>query len=105
MYAVVRIAGFQYLVRPGHTVTVPRLDAAPGSKVRFEDVLFVRTDDRVVAGRPTVAGGYVEAEIVDHPRARKVIIYKFRRREKYRRKRGHRQPMTRVRIAAIGGGT
>ena len=101
MYAIVRIAGFQFLVREGETITVPRLELESGSTVRFEDVLFLRTDQEATVGRPRVDGSYVEAEVKDHPRASKVTIFKFRRRENYRRKRGHRQPLTRVQIARI----
>ncbi|MCL6465797.1 MAG: 50S ribosomal protein L21, partial [candidate division WOR-3 bacterium] len=59
MYAVVKIAGFQYLVKPGEIVTVPRLEGEPGSPVRFDDVLMVRTEDQAIIGRPTVPDAYV----------------------------------------------
>jgi len=101
MYAVVRIAGFQFMVKEGETVTVPRLEAESGATVRFDDVLFLRSEKEAVVGSPKVEGSYVEAEVIDHPRAAKVTIFKFRRREKYRRKLGHRQQLTKVRIARI----
>ncbi|MEO0019043.1 MAG: 50S ribosomal protein L21 [candidate division WOR-3 bacterium] len=101
MYAVVKIGGFQYLVKPGEVVTVPKLPGDVGSTVRFEDVLLVRTDDRAIIGNPVVANSYVEASIVDHIRKEKVTVYKFIRRENYRRKKGHRQPMTRIKITKI----
>ncbi len=101
MYAVVKVSGFQYTVKQGDTVTVPRLEAEPGSKVKLEDVLFLRTNDKAIVGRPTVPESYVEAEVVDHPRAPKITVFKFRRREKYRRKKGHRQPLTRLRITKL----
>lgn len=105
MYAIVKIAGFQHLVKEGETITVPRMAAAPGENVRLGDVLFVRTTDDTVVGRPTVPDAYVEASVVDHPRADKVTIYKFIRRENYRRKKGHRQELTRIRISKIHRGT
>lgn len=101
MYAVVKIGGFQYLVKPGEVVTVPRLKGEAGSTVRFDDVLFVRTDEKAIVGTPLVANSNVEASIVDHIRKEKVTVYKFIRRENYRRKKGHRQPMTRIRITKI----
>jgi len=101
MYAIVRVSGFQYLVKEGDLVNVPRLELEPGSKLKLEDVLFVRTEDKAVAGKPTVAGSHVEAEVIAHPRADKVMTFKFRRRENYRRKQGHRQPLTRIRIDKI----
>ena len=105
MYAIVKIAGFQHLVKEGETVTVPRMAAAPGESVRLDNVLFVRTEDGAVVGRPFVPEAFVEADVVDHPRADKITIYKFIRRENYRRKKGHRQQLTRIRISKIHGGT
>jgi large subunit ribosomal protein L21 len=101
MYAIVRVSGFQFIVKEGETVTVPRLDAEAGSSVKLDDVLFLRTEDDTVIGRPNVPDSYVEAEVVDHPRAKKIMVFKFRRREKYRRKLGHRQQQTRLRISKI----
>ncbi len=102
MYAVAKIAGFQYLIKPGEVITVPRLNGEPGSMVRFDEVLFLRTDDEAIIGRPIVANAYVMAKIIDHFRTKKVIVYKFIRRENYRRKKGHRQSLTRVQITEIG---
>ncbi|MBM3314937.1 50S ribosomal protein L21 [candidate division WOR-3 bacterium] len=104
MYAVVRIAGFQHVVREGEVITVPRLPDEPGSTVRLEEVLFLRTDKDLQVGRPLVSGAWVEASVVDHPRAPKVMTYKFIRRENYRRKKGHRQPLTRLKVAGIHAG-
>jgi large subunit ribosomal protein L21 len=104
MYAVVRVAGFQHVVREGQVISVPRMSAEPGSTVRLDDVLFVRTDKDLLVGRPTVPGAHVEASVVDHPRAPKVMTYKFIRRENYRRKKGHRQPLTRLKVSSIRAG-
>lgn len=101
MYAVVKIAGFQYLVREGDVVVVPRLGGEPGSQVRFEDVLMVRTDERVIIGKPIVDNAHVEGNIVDHHHGDKGTIFKFIRRENYRRKKGHRQLLTQVKITKI----
>jgi len=101
VYAVVRIAGFQYIVKEGDVVTVPRLPEPPGSELSLNDVLFVRTSDKAFAGRPAVDGSRVEAEVVGHTRGSKLMTFKFRRRENYRRKMGHRQPLTRIRIKKI----
>ncbi|MEO0081016.1 MAG: 50S ribosomal protein L21 [candidate division WOR-3 bacterium] len=101
MYAIVRISGFQYLVREGDVVNVPRLDLEPGSRIAFDDVLFVRTKDRAVVGRPRVEESRVEAEVIGHARTTKVTALKFRRRENYRRKLGHRQSLTKIRIERI----
>lgn len=104
MYAIVRISGCQYLVKEGDVVTVPRLKSEPGTTVPL-DVLFLRTDDKAVVGSPTVPGAKAEAEVVSHGRATKVMTYKFTRRSNYRRKKGHRQQLTRVKIARISAGS
>jgi large subunit ribosomal protein L21 len=104
MYAIVKVAGCQYLVKQGDIVTVPHLESEPGTTVPLE-VLFLRTDDKAVVGNPTVPGALVEAEVVSHFRAAKVTIFKFIRRENYRRKKGHRQQLTRVKIARINPGS
>jgi len=104
MYAIVRVSGSQFLVTEGDVVTVPHLESEPGTKVPLE-VLFLRTDDKAVVGTPTVPGAQVEAEVVAHTRAGKVMVYKFIRRENYRRKKGHRQQLTRVKIARINPGS
>ncbi|MEN9979662.1 MAG: 50S ribosomal protein L21 [candidate division WOR-3 bacterium] len=102
MYAVVNIAGFQYLVKPGEQITVPRLAGEPGTAMRFHNVLMLRTDDQAIVGTPTVPNAYVEANIIEHTRAKKVTTFKFIRRENYRRKKGHKQPLTRIQITKIG---
>ena len=104
MYAIVRVSGCQYLVKEGDVVTVPRQESEPGTTVPLE-VLFLRTDDKAIVGSPTVPGAEVQAEVVDHIRAKKITIYKFIRRENYRRKKGHRQQLTRVKIARINPGS
>jgi len=104
MYAIVRVSGCQYLVKEGDVLTVPHQESEPGTRLPLE-VLFLRTDDKAVVGSPTVPGAQVEAEVVNHFRAAKVTIFKFIRRENYRRKKGHRQQLTRVKIARINPGS
>ncbi len=101
MYAVLRIAGFQYLVKEGDVVTVPHLGLEPGARLRLEDVLFLRTANQAIAGRPHVPEPSVEAEVVENLRGPKLHAFKFRRRENYRRKLGHRQLLTKLRISKI----
>lgn len=104
MYAIVKVAGFQYLVKENETVIVPRLAAEPGASIRLDQVLLVRDQERLTVGRPTVAGASVEAAVVDHVRADKVMTFKFTRRENYRRKKGHKQQLTKIRVAKINPG-
>ncbi len=104
MYAVLETGGKQYRVSPGDLLKVERLGGEPGSPVSFDRILLVAEGDRVTVGTPTVAGASVTGEVVLQGRARKVIVFKFKRRKKYRRTRGHRQAQTTVRITAISGG-
>ncbi|MBI4161171.1 MAG: 50S ribosomal protein L21 [Acidobacteria bacterium] len=104
MYAVVRQGGRQIRVRKGETVRVDRLDAAVGDKVQLGGVLAVRQGKTLTVGRPIVAGAGVEATVLEHGKADRILVLKKKRRKHYRRKRGHRQGFTRVRIERITAG-
>jgi large subunit ribosomal protein L21 len=104
VYAVLETGGKQYRVSPGDLLKVERLEGEPGSPVRFDRVLLVAEEDLVTIGTPTVAGASVAGEVVRQGRARKIIVFKFKRRKKYRRTQGHRQAETTVRITAISKG-
>lgn len=98
--AVIRTGGKQYSVAEGATIRVEKLEGSPGDKVEFGEVLLV-TGDQPKFGKPTVAGATVEGEIVAQERGEKLIVFKFRRRKKYRRKNGHRQNYTAVKITGL----
>jgi large subunit ribosomal protein L21 len=100
--AVIRTGGQQYRVSEGDTIRVDQLAGEPGSKVEFSEVLLVGGDSAKI-GKPLVSGAKVQAEIVAHGRGEKLVIFKFKRRKKYRRKNGHRQAFTAVRITSIQG--
>lgn len=100
--AVIRTGGQQYRVSEGDTIRVDQLSGEPGSKIEFSEVLLVGGDSPKI-GKPLVAGAKVQAEIVSHGRGEKIVIFKFKRRKKYRRKNGHRQAFTAVRITSIQG--
>jgi large subunit ribosomal protein L21 len=102
-YAVISDRGRQVLVRPGERVRVAARAAAPGDRVVFDRVLLVGGDDGTHAGQPTVEGARVEGTVVRLGRSKKVVVFKFRRRKGYRRKRGHRQDFTEIRIDAVHG--
>ena len=101
MYAIVATGGKQYRVEPGALVTLERLPGEVGSTLDLDQVLMVSDGAQVKIGRPTVAGAKVVSEIVAHTRGEKIDVFKFKKRKKYRRKTGHRQEQTRVRIAQI----
>lgn len=105
-YAIFKAAGFQYRAELGDVLRLPSLDAESGETVRFDQVLLAAADDEVLVGRPTLEGAAVRAEVLGHGRADKIIVFKFKRRKNYRRKTGHRQNFTEVRVSGIelGGG-
>jgi len=101
MYAVIKTGGKQYRVEPGDVVTLERLDGDAGDGVKFDEVLLVDADGEMKIGTPSVNGAAVSGTIVEQGRARKVIVFKFRRRKNYKKKNGHRQYFTRVQIDQI----
>jgi large subunit ribosomal protein L21 len=100
-YAVIRTGGKQYRVTPDAVLTVEKLDAEAGATVTFQDVLAIGGEAGLTIGAPTVAGATVTATVVEQTRGDKVIIFKKRRRQNSRRKNGHRQHQTVLRISAI----
>jgi large subunit ribosomal protein L21 len=101
MYAVIASGGKQYRVAEGETLRVEKLEGPAGTKVTFASLLFADDAGKVEVGRPTVAGVSVEAEIIEQGLGKKIIIFKYKRRKSYRRKQGHRQPFTSLKITAI----
>jgi large subunit ribosomal protein L21 len=101
-YAVIRTGGKQYRVTPGDLVRIERLEGDVGSAVEFAEVLVASGDGGVRVGRPLVDGVSVRGEIVAQIRDRKVLVFKKKRRKNYRRRRGHRQYLTTVRVTEIG---
>ena len=104
MYAVIESGGKQYRVSEGETLRVEKLAGPAGTKISFGPLLVADDGGSVSVGRPTVGGMTVEAEIVEQGLGKKIIIFKYKRRKSYRRKAGHRQPFTAVKITAIRAG-
>jgi large subunit ribosomal protein L21 len=102
MYAVIQTGGKQYRVAPGDHLRVEKLAADKGATVTFDQVLLVGGDTTRV-GTPFVGGVKVTAQVVAQGKAKKIIVFKLRRRKNYRRKYGHRQPFTELRITGIEG--
>jgi large subunit ribosomal protein L21 len=100
MYAVIRTGGKQYRVCEGDKVRVEKLAGEVGDKLELSEVLMVG-GEKVAIGTPLVPGAKVSAEIVTHDRAKKITVYKFRRRKNYRRKAGHRQSYTELKVLSI----
>src|SRR5690606_9309939 len=101
MYAIIRSGDKQFRAEPGMTVRVPALSADVGDTVTFDEVLLASTEDGTTVGTPTVANATVTGEVVRHGKDKKGIIFKWKRRKNYRRKQGHRQKFTEVRIGEI----
>ncbi len=101
MYAVIKTGGKQYRVKEGDVFNVERLREDVGAELTFDEVLAVGEGASIKIGKPHVAGAKVSATIVAQDRARKIIVFKFKRRKNYQRKRGHRQYFTRIKINSI----
>jgi large subunit ribosomal protein L21 len=101
MFAVIRTGGKQYRVTPNAVLKVEKLEAEPGATVTFTDVLALGNEGRLTLGAPTVAGASVTATVIAQDRLDKIIIFKKRRRQNSRRRNGHRQHVTVLRIAGF----
>lgn len=102
MFAIVETSGKQYRVQKGDTITVDRMDAEEGSSITLERVMLI-ADDGVKVGSPTVDGASVTATVTGHPRGDKVVAFKFKRRQRYRRRVGFRHSHTTLEITDIKG--
>ena len=103
MYAVIKTGGKQYRVAANDTLVIERIAGEAGSKVEFSEVLMIAGEGAPKVGKPFLSGAKVSAEIVEQNRGPKVIAFKKRRRKNSRRKRGHRQELSTVKITNISG--
>lgn len=101
--AIVRTGGKQYRVEPGAVLRVEKLEGEVGGSIELPEVLLLGSGADVRVGKPLVDGAKVTGTITAHGRGAKVVVYKFRRRKNYRRKNGHRQAYTEIKIDAITG--
>ena len=101
MYAVIKTGGKQYIVKEGERILVERLKGNPGEIVDLEEVLMVEKDGETMVGNPFVEGAVVKGEILGEKRGKKIIVFKMKRRKNYRRKKGHRQRYTELKINEI----
>jgi large subunit ribosomal protein L21 len=103
-YAVIRTGGKQYRVTPGDIIRVERVGGEPGAAVEFNEVLMTADDGAMRVGTPLVAGARVTGQVVNHGKAKKILVFKKKRRKNYRRHHGHRQQFTAVRVTQIDVG-
>lgn len=101
MYAIIVTGGKQYKVAEGDTLFVEKLDAEEGATVTFDTVLMAGEGDAVKVGAPTVDGATVEAKVLKNGKAKKIYVFKMKRKKNERTKKGHRQPFTKVEITKI----
>jgi len=101
MYAIMTSGGKQYRVQEGDVLRLEKLDGEVGASVSFDQVLMVSDGENVQLGRPVLEGATVHASIVEQDKAKKILVFKFKRRKGYRKTQGHRQPFTAVRIDRI----
>ncbi len=101
MYAIVETGGKQFKVSEGMTLYVEKLDAVVGDTVTLDKVFLVEKDGEVTVGAPHVPGASVTVSVVEHGKAKKILVFKYKSKKNYRRKQGHRQPYTKLKVNAI----
>lgn len=100
-FAVIKTGGKQYKVQPGIKLKIEKLDAAEGKPAVFDQVLLIAAGEKVEVGTPLVKGATVEARVLKQGRGKKKIVFKYHRKTRYHKKKGHRQPFTEVEITKI----
>ena len=101
MYAVIKTGGKQYKVSKDDVISIEKLSDDAGKKIKLTDVLIISDKGKPIIGDPLIKGASVEAEIVDHAKNAKVTVFKKKRRHNYRRKKGHKQNITNIKILSI----
>nr|WP_044200681.1 50S ribosomal protein L21 [Oscillochloris trichoides] len=101
MYAIIRDRGMQYRVEKGQVINIDLLDVEPGSQIELGEVLLVGNGDTVRVGAPLVSGAVVKAEVLGVKKGEKIIVFRYRNKKRYRRRTGHRQQYTEIKISDI----
>ncbi len=101
MYAIIKTGGKQYRISEGDVITIEKLDVAAEGTVSFDEVVTVVKDGDVKVGTPLVDGAKVTGTVLEHGKAKKILVFKYKSKSNYRRRQGHRQPFTKVRIEKI----
>jgi large subunit ribosomal protein L21 len=100
-YAIIESGGKQYKVSEGSVIKVEKLNVAPGDHLNIDKVLMVSDENGVKVGNPLVANAKVEVEVMEQGKEKKIVVFKYKRRKNYRKKQGHRQPYTKLKVIKI----
>lgn len=101
MLAVIKTGGKQYLVKEGDEIEIEKIEGEPGKKIYFEKVLLLEKNGEVFLGQPYLEGVKVQGEILEQKKGKKIVVLKFKKKKRYRVKKGHRQLLTKVKIKKI----
>ena len=101
MLAVIKTGGKQYLVKPGDKIKVEKIDKEPGKEISFDQVLILEKNKKIEIGTPFVKGVKVKAELLEQDKYKKVVIFKYKPKKRYKKKTGHRQPYSLIEIKSI----
>ncbi len=101
MLAVIKTGGKQYLVSPGDKIKIEKIDKKEGSEVTFSDVFLLQKNKKLEIGAPKVKDAKVTAKVLQQGKAKKIIVFKFKPKKRYKKKQGHRQPFTEIEITKI----
>jgi large subunit ribosomal protein L21 len=101
VYAIVRDRGMQYRVEEGQVLEIDLLDAEPGSNIELSEVLLVGGGDAIKVGAPVVDGARVQAEVIGETKGEKIVVFRYRNKKRYRRRVGHRQRYTQIKVTSI----
>jgi large subunit ribosomal protein L21 len=104
VYAIVESGGRQYRAEEGHSLTVEKLPYEVGTQIELANVLLLAGGDNIQVGQPAINGALVKATVVEQYRGKKIFVFKYRPKQRYRRRQGHRQSYTRLRVDEIIGG-
>lgn len=104
MLAVIKTGGKQYIVSPGNKIKIEKIDEKEGKEVIFKEVLLLEKNRKIEVGQPKVKGVKVIGKVLKQGRGKKVVIFKYKPKKRYKKKRGHRQPFTEVEIVKIETG-
>lgn len=105
MIAIIRIGSKQYLVSPGQKIKIEKIEKKEGSEIAFSEVLLLQKGRKLKIGTPLIKGAKVTGKIIRHGKSKKIIIFKYKAKKRYKLKKGHRQPFTEVEIVKIINGS